>query len=485
MGRKRKRILAFAAAAVLLALAAVLLFLSFKVEAYRSKFEAAASGALGMEVRIGRMRLALSPPFGVMLDDLYVRHREVDLVRAKRVRVGLRLLPLLRREVRFAELRLVGPSFDVRRRGTGRLDVERYLEKPLRRSRELLPGALSRISRVVLSDGALVYSNAETGNRISMEGIEVALANVSLGDRPGTEPAWSAFFTGTIDIGKADAKGFVATGVKTQVRAADGVVVFDPISMTVFGGSGNGRLVLDASGEVPVVEARYFLPRFRIERALDAFSRREIVQGESSFSAKLSMTGASFRQMKKTVGGEVTVRGANLVLPYGDLDRILSSSGEGGAHALADAAALFLAGPFGAALPWEGEVAGGTGGGPGAVRELVSTWRVTGGVADARDVALSTARNRIALRGALDLGNGRFNDVAVALLDAKGCAAVRRAIGGTFRDPEIGKASRREVLEGPSPPTRRVVQRSAAGKKCMPFYSGSVAPPRGSHPGDP
>lgn len=488
MDRKRKTILAFAAAvAALLVLSAIGIAVLFDIDAYRPKVEAAASDALGMEVRIrGGMRLALSPPFGVAMDDVRVRHREVDLLRAQRMRVGVRLLPLFRREIRIAELRLAGPSFDVRRRGTGRLDVERYVDGPLQRSRELLPGAFSRVARIVLTDGALAYSNAESGNRAVMEDVDVTLRDLSLGDRPGFEPLKSLSFTGNVDIGRVEASGFAATGVKTEVKAADGAFVFDPVSMTVFGATATGSFRAEAAGGGAVVAVKCAVPTFRIERALEAFSQEEILRGETAFSADLSMKGETLGEMTETLSGEVSLRGADLALPYDDLDRTVAHSGGRGDATLAGAAALLLPGSPGAALALGQESpAGVVGPGSGtAVRDFVSDWQVANGVAHARDAALATGENRIALQGALDLGGGRFEELTVALLDPRGCAVVSREIGGTFREPEVGKTRRRKAPTGPAPPSQPEAGNAAAGEECKVFYSGAVAPAGASNPGD-
>lgn len=66
------------------------------------------------------------------------------------------------------------------------------------------------------------------------------------------------------------------------------------------------------------------------------------------------------------------------------------------------------------------------------IRSLVSSWQVEHGVAHAMDVAMATPQNRVALKGGLDFVSGRFDDVTVALVDAKGCSRVQQKIRGPF-----------------------------------------------------
>jgi hypothetical protein len=63
------------------------------------------------------------------------------------------------------------------------------------------------------------------------------------------------------------------------------------------------------------------------------------------------------------------------------------------------------------------------------MRTLVSKWQVEHGVAQAKDAAMATPENRVALKGGLSFINGYFDEVTVALIDAKGCAVRSRHRG--------------------------------------------------------
>ena len=105
--------------------------------------------------------------------------------------------------------------------------------------------------------------------------------------------------------------------------------------------------------------------------------------------------------------------------------------------------ALFFAGPLGLAVTKGFNFAGifqGSGG-SSQIRTLVSEWRIEHGVAQAKDVAMATKENRIALKGELDLVNKRFKEVTVAWIDAQGCAMAQQKIRGPFDRPEVEKPS--------------------------------------------
>jgi hypothetical protein len=94
-------------------------------------------------------------------------------------------------------------------------------------------------------------------------------------------------------------------------------------------------------------------------------------------------------------------------------------------------------------------------------------------------VALASKKQRIAMKGGLNLINERFVDVTVAVLDNRGCAVYSEKVLGPFRNPQIEKESILKSLVGsvlnPLEDAWKLIQ----GEECTVFYSGSVAQPEG------
>jgi uncharacterized protein involved in outer membrane biogenesis len=66
---------------------------------------AAASTALGMDVRIkGGMGIALFPGFGLSLKDVNMRNR--GSVRIEKMRIGLKVIPLARSQIKITQVGL-------------------------------------------------------------------------------------------------------------------------------------------------------------------------------------------------------------------------------------------------------------------------------------------------------------------------------------------------------------------------------------------
>jgi hypothetical protein len=82
----------------------------------------------------------------------------------------------------------------------------------------------------------------------------------------------------------------------------------------------------------------------------------------------------------------------------------------------------------------------------------------------------------MAVQGGLDFYNNQFNDMTIALLDARGCASVQQVVRGSFSDPQIEKPGFLMALAGPaiSLIKQGVELLPGDGEECEPFYTGSL-----------
>lgn len=179
----------------------------------------------------------------------------------------------------------------------------------------------------------------------------------------------------------------------------DGIFALKPVMMRLFGGQGSGSIGVDFSNPVP----RY------------------------SVRSTLSMRGNTAKEIKQTADGEVSLSGENLTLYGNDLDREFARFESSQNFNLVDAGALFFAGPIGLAVTKGYNFAsifqrsGGS-----SIGKLFSDWNVDRGIAQAKDVAMATKQNRIALIGRINFVNEHYDDVTIALIDAQGCTRVQQ-----------------------------------------------------------
>jgi AsmA protein len=287
-------------------------------------------------------------------------------------------------------------------------------------------------------------------------------------------------FTAELACGEMRKSRFTVSDLKVSAEGKNGVFELKPVTMRTFGAQGSGSIQADFSGAVPLYHVHYSLPQFHIEEYFKTPSPKKIAEGSMDFSANLSMRGKTVNEIRRTAEGQISLRSKNLTLNGSDLDLEFSRYESSQSFNLVDVGAFFVAGPLGLVVTkgynfasiFQGS------GGSSKIRTLVSDWKVERGVAHAQDVAMATNENRIALHGRLDFVNERFDDVTMALIDAKGCARVLQKIRGTFQKPVVEKPNILTSLTGPALKLFKQGRDFFPGGECKVFYAGSVAPPK-------
>ncbi|HUV65196.1 MAG TPA: AsmA family protein, partial [Sedimentisphaerales bacterium] len=243
---------------------------------------------------------------------------------------------------------------------------------------------------------------------------------------------------------------------------------------------------VDVTGPSPHYRVIYTLNRVRIEELLQQYSLKKIpqktIEGPINFSADLTAMGRSADEVKRSLNGNLSLNGENLMLYNIDIDALIMKYERSQNFNLIDVRAFLLAGPFGPVLTKSYNFISlyeESQGGKGIIRKLVSVWKVENGIAEARDVALASKKQRIAMKGGLNFINERFVDVTVAALDKRGCTVYSEKVHGPFRKPQIEKESIFKSIAGSVLNPLEDAWKFIQGVECTVFYSGSVSQPEG------
>ncbi len=465
-------------------LAGIAIVLLVNVNAYKPRIETAVSDALGMEFRIrGNASLRLLPSPAIALADVRLTNRGTDLADAGTLRIGIRLLPLLHRRIEITEFTLDKPVLRIEKGADGKFNFEtppRPAKSPAGEEGPS-PAAPLVVADSSLENGRILYVDRKSGKETLLDGVNLSVRNLSVPTGSKAEPSRGISFTGKLMIGEVKTKGFTVSDVRASVTAGNGVYEIRPFTMRLFGGKGEGEIRADLSKRAPTVSVKYKLADFRAEDAVAAFTRKKTLSGPMTLSPDLSFRGKEAGEMTRTLDGGLSLRGEGLTLYGMDIDEVLSKMKEARSMNLADVGAFLLTGPLGPAAiqgyRFGGVYESAVGGGETRITRLVSDWTVKNGIAEAKDVAFATRKNRIALKGKLDLVDERFVDVTVAALDEKGCAKVRQRISGPFRDPRFDKVSTLQSVAGSILSLFEKAKKFMGRPECEPFYTGSVPAP--------
>ncbi|MEJ2691421.1 MAG: AsmA family protein [Deltaproteobacteria bacterium] len=423
---------------------ALLLFVN--ANAFKARLETAASNALGMEVKVdGRMGFGFAPGLFVTLKDVHIRNRGADVASAGEARLGIDLLPLLKKDVRVETISLQHPRISIERNRAGQFNFERLeaAEKTL---------SAKGFSRVSLAGGTFLYADQQSGEGFEALDCDLEVRHLRFSGGRSKDLMRNLSFTAELACGEIRKKDFKVSGLKVSAAGKKGDFDLQPVTMRIFGAQGTGSVHADFSGRVPRYSVHYALPQFHIEEFFKSLSPQKVAAGTMDFTAQLSLQGTTLKTMRQSLTGRISLRGRNLTLRGRDLDQDLSRYEASQHFNLVDVGAFFFAGPLGLVVTKGYNFAGLLQGSEGSseIRTLVSDWKVENGVARAQDVALATKEHRVALKGGLDFVNQRFDDVTVALIDDQGCAKVRQRILGSFQKPVVEKPSLLSTLTGPA-----------------------------------
>ncbi len=473
MASRKRRTLAIALGGVLAVVVLIILAPVLGAKAFKSRIEASASKALRMEVRVrGEAKVSLFPALGASLADIHITNGGTDVAVVAKAKIGLKLLPLIWGKVRITRMEIVRPAVSIVRMKDGTLNI------PDRRGRP--SGKRTALKKLAISDGSLLYSDIRSSGKTEWEGVDITIERLSVGGTPGGDPLNALSFTGDIRCRAIRAGDFTLTDVAMKATGAKGVIDISQASKAVLGGSGSGTLHADFTGAEPRFRIMLSVRGLKIQDLLRGSPNSKGLEGLADLSADLTAKGKSAREWKRSLSGQASLSGENIVLHGLDLDDLIPSLQRSRRFSLVDVGSFFLAGPLGPVLTRGYRFADlykESRGGQGVIVKLVSVWKIGNGVAEAVDVAMATKERRLAMKGGLNLIDNRFEDAVVAVIDQLGCVVLSQKVRGPFGAPEIGNIS---ILGSLTRPVTNLVKGALKlldRGPCDVFYSGSVPPP--------
>jgi AsmA protein len=224
MNAKKKKVLfVLGGGAVALVLVVVIFALTFDINSYRPRIEAAASGATGLEVRInGKMGLSFFP-FGVSAKDIHVANKGGEIISLENLKLGAELMPLLKKQLKVTSCELVKPAVTIVKDADGKYNFESDEKK----STKGQPGAAFSLNELKLSKGVLVYLDKMTGEKTEFKDFNLTIKGLSIAG----DVVKNASFTGSFDCKEVLQKDFRIENLKAAVKAVRGIYNFEPLAI--------------------------------------------------------------------------------------------------------------------------------------------------------------------------------------------------------------------------------------------------------------
>ena len=462
--------LAMLAAIILAGLGAA----TYYVNSAKPRLETIASTSLGMQVSCRSLHVSLLPP-SISVREVKISNNGADVALIPSVQARVDLLALFKGQLRISALNLKKPQFTLTRLENGIWNIE----KAKREKKETAGQNPFTISTLNIRDGHLVFRAG--ANPMEMRGIGLTARDLILvlyNDRPMFARLSMAGDFSCQELRYGDKT--VIRDLTSHLQGTAGSFVFSPLTFQAFGGTATGKVTAAMPGENFLVGLQFALSRFQAEDFFASMTKEQLLRGEMDLVLDVTARGLTQHEMLRSMSGKAFMTGQDLTSIRFDLDNLLEKFIQSQQFDLVDLGAFMIVGPLGPALTKGfdfGMLENAAHGGSTKVRQLVSRWQIDQGRAVARDVALATGKNRIAMRGEVDIADQRFQNLVVAVVDAGGCALVRQEMDGPFESPEVKKPSFIESAAGPLINIFKGTVKFLTGEKCEVFYNGSVAAP--------
>ena len=438
---------------------------------YRGRIEEAASKALNMTVRIrGGIGFSVLPFLKINMNDVNIANRGRELFSAAGISIAPDLRALvLNKNFQVRGIALNKPVIFIEKDRDGIYNFETGSEAG---SGQSLP-----LSSFSVKNGEAVYLDAMTGERDFVKGLD---ARIKI--QPGGTGQKGFFFTGSlrasgsVRLKSLQIDNVYAYDLNSGIRCEKGVIDFSQIRAGFYGGKAEGSLRIETAGDDTRFKLEQKLSGVDLEQLLPEHERR--LRGKLDAGVDLAAEERDGQGLSRNLRGEISAKGKDITIKTVDIDKVIEKYERSQNFNLLDIGSVFVAGPFGPLLTKGyayADLYRQVGRGESRIREFVSAWRIEKGIAEARDVAFSTRKNRVAFRGGLDLVNERYQDFTVAVLDKKGCARIKQEITGPFNNPKPAGIGAKAVIA----PLESIFSKvkNLVAPSCKPFYTGSVRQP--------
>jgi|GEM_PF-6129399 len=255
-----------------------------------------------------------------------------------------------------------------------------------------------------------------------------------------------------------------------ESKIADGLITIDPLTLKMYGGRLDGRLTADLRGGYPLIKGQYKISDADVEEVFRQKGIPPLLRGNVGLIGRLKTYGLTKKALLDNLNIDIALYGEQLLFDKYDIDAALDSLDRFTSFDLVDFAGI-VAGPLGMILvnSYDAVEIGKTleRGGQTRIVKLLAAWKIRDFIAYTRDVAIKTPRNRIAVKGEIDLAHRRVRRLTVAVLDRKGCAKFLQTLYGTG----TGGIDIENKLDIVTTPFKKLFENR---ENCEVFYRGKI-----------
>ncbi|WP_331774457.1 AsmA family protein [Sulfurospirillum sp. 1612] len=465
---------------------------------YKPQIEQAVKEHSGYELKInGDIGTSFSP-IGISIENVIVKNPEIkskqEIMALQKIGVAVELMPLLSKEIKVKYITLNNLSLDITKFKNGKFNFEvtqpstpkAEKEAPKQEKSEAKESTLPKvnISEVRLKNANINFEDLKTKSKATVQDINVAIDNIGYDASKKGLNALS--FEANTQIKAVIFNQYKIKDISVDLDLKDAIANLKNLKLTMYDSLATAKGKLDLNKKVPYLEIEADVPDFKLANFSKEYIKKDILSGSVSVHKKFTLSLGDMNTIKRTLNGVAIIDGKDVGIKGFDLDKILSGYDKAKNVDLTDVGASLVAGPLGFLLSKSSDMSGIYGGansGTTLLKHLHIETKIAKGIADLSDVAMATGKNRVAIKGQLNLINERFLNVQLGVLEANNCAKFSQTIEGTFSKPSV-KVDESMISTVTNMATSLfgkisgvVAPAKKENKKCSVFYNGVVKQP--------
>jgi AsmA protein len=318
------------------------------------------------------------------------------------------------------------------------------------------------------------YSSSDT---IEINSMNLRLNDIYFHKGEDINPWETLYVIGNFQSQKLKTNLFAIKNLSFNFSVTNGTYKIESEMVRFLGRNAKGKseLTIKPFSGIPSFSINYDISRFYAEEMLETFLEDTIMTGPCSLMIDLSARGEDWASIIRNMNGEIYLRGKDLTFYGVDADEIIEKYKRSQSFNLVDLGAVMLAGPVGIAVTKGSDFASifilNTGK-SSRINNFISNWKIEKGIVLAKDVAFSTDKNRIAIKGFMNLPDDSLN-ITLALINKYGCSIFNQSIYGDVNSPTLSKV---KVVGTILAPVTNLID-DIFGADCDIFYTGTVKHP--------
>lgn len=420
----------------------VTFFLLIKVidfNEYKPRIHKALKESTGYDIVIrGDITLSLSP-LGVSIFDIEMTNptyrMEAPFAKLGSFDVALDVSSLLKKEIKVKDISIDSLSLVIEKSKEGKYNYElipltsKTIDKKSKENnvtaekKDCNVTWFDTVTKITFSNANVTYQEVNSSAKIAFEKMNLDTYNIN---RDSTKQKLQSFsFNADARIGKIAYGAYAIRDINMPFEMKDGIAISDNLQYTLFDTPMLGSGKFDFSGKQPKISLKHKIVGLKLASLSKELWNKEMLEGTANGEMKLSFFAGDSHTFKSTLHGFIQLFGEEITLKGIDLDVLASSLDptQQNAHG------LHLSGLISGLNALKG----------GVTTIKAANTKIDIGYSELHftDVAFTTAQNRVALKGKMNIVDEKLIDVKTALLDPKGCAVFEQKFSGTFSKPSL------------------------------------------------